>query len=96
MNPSRRALLISGGAMALGPLAGCSGVVPDPLVPDLLRNRAYDTSVAAMGRQSRARNRPRDPYKSMLRPPPDSGQRPYPSDEAECFTLPDGWRRGRR
>ena len=46
MNASRRALLMSGGAMALGPLVGCSSLVPDPLVPDLLRNRAYDTSAA--------------------------------------------------
>ena len=36
MNASRRALLMSGGAMALGPLVGCSSLVPDPLVPDLL------------------------------------------------------------
>ena len=46
MDARRRALLMSGGAMALGPLVGCSSLVPDPLVPDLLRNRAYDTSAA--------------------------------------------------
>jgi len=46
MNLSRRALLMSGGAIALSPLAGCSGLVPDAVVPDLLRNRAYDTSAA--------------------------------------------------
>ena len=34
MNAGRRALLMSGGAVALGPLAGCSSLVRDPLVPD--------------------------------------------------------------
>jgi hypothetical protein len=46
MNVTRRALLKSSGALALGSLAGCSGILPDPLVPDLLRNRAYDTRLA--------------------------------------------------
>src|SRR6478735_12197171 len=45
MDATRRTLLRSGGALALGPLVGCSSL-PDPLVPDLLRNRAYDTSAA--------------------------------------------------
>ena len=43
---TRRALLASGGAAALAPLVGCALRVPDPLVPDLLRNRAYDSSAA--------------------------------------------------
>ena len=44
MNPSRRALLIVRRRHGARPAGGCSGLVPDPLVPDLLRNRVYDTS----------------------------------------------------
>ena len=38
MDARRRALLMSGGAMALGPLVGCSSLVPDPLRIDYYRS----------------------------------------------------------
>nr|HET7859542.1 hypothetical protein [Caldimonas sp.] len=52
---TRRALLATGGAAALAPLGGCALKVPDPLVPDLMRNRAYDSSaVDAMSSAAQA------------------------------------------
>lgn len=51
-------------------------------------------SVAARARQSRALNKPVEPYRSMLRPGPESGPSPY-DYEAEMTDAPAGWRRGR-
>ena len=68
---------------------------PRAIRPEDTHNRATIGSVAARGRQSRALNKPVEPYREMLRPRPESGPHDPKSQEAEMSDAPAGWRRGR-
>ena len=92
MDPSRRALLISGGAMALAPAGGLLGPGSRPLVPDLLRNPAYDTTAAdaSSSAASRQRRRPSERNRRCRRSSTTSSGAPSTSSGTPA-TRSTGW-----